>query len=130
MVVYSIDLRTRVLSYVFSGGSRLSASKIFKISERTVRNWIRLHEDTGSLQPRPHGGGFVSKIDSDEFKGYVADNPDKTLHEMGEHFGITHSGVAYNLSKHGYVYKKNTSLLGTRRRKKTKISGWDSGYTA
>lgn len=109
---YSIDLRTRVVSYVESGGSRLSASRIFKVSERTVRNWINLQRETGSVLCRPHGGGFPSKVDAEKFKQYIADNPDKTLQEIGDYFGVTHEGAAYNLRKHGYVYKKNTSLLG------------------
>jgi transposase len=120
---YSIDLRTRVLSYVESGGSRLSASRVFKVSERTVRNWINLHRETGSVLCCHHGGGFVSKVDPIKFKQYIADNPDKTLQEIGDHFGVTHEGAAYNLRKHGYVYKKNTSLPEAQRRKNAKISG-------
>lgn len=122
-MAYSIDLRTRVVSYVESGGSRLSASRIFRVGERTVRNWINLRRETGSVSCRPHGGGFVSKVDSTKFKQYIADNPDKTLQEIGDYFGVTHEGAAYNLRKHGYVYKKNTSLPGTQRGKKAKISG-------
>ena len=105
-MAYSRDLRTRVLSYVESGGSRISASTIFKVGERTIRNWITLQRETGSVNCRPHGGGFTSKIDSAKFKQYIADNPDKTLHEIGEHFGVSHEGAAYNLRKYGYVYKK------------------------
>ena len=105
-MAYSTDLRTRVIAYVNAGGSRLSAAKLFDLSEKTVRNWLRLYKESGSVEPRPHGGGFTSKVDSTDFVQYVSEHPDNTLKETGAHFGISHQGVAYNLRKHGYAYKK------------------------
>ena len=104
--MYSLDLRRKVVLYVDSGGSRASASKIFGLCKETIRRWVMRKQDTGDVKPLPHGGGFPSKVDETEFKAYVESNPDKTLHEMAEHFGISHEGVAYNLRKHGYVHKK------------------------
>lgn len=109
-MAYSVDFRECVISYVESGGSRISASRIFKVGERTVRRWISLKEATGSVEPLPHGGGFPSKVDPIAFKQYITENPDKTLHEIGDYFGISHEGAAYNLRKHGYVFKKNFAL--------------------
>jgi transposase len=48
-MAYSIDLRERVVSYVKSGGSRISASSIYTVSERTVRRWLQLESETGSV---------------------------------------------------------------------------------
>ncbi|MDA0780692.1 MAG: IS630 transposase-related protein [Rickettsiales bacterium] len=101
---YSLDLRQKVVLYVNSGYSQVSAAKVFGLGESTVRRWISRNKETGDVRPLPHGGGFSSKINAADFKQYVADNPDKTLHEMGEFFGISHEGVAYNLRKHGYLF--------------------------
>ncbi|MDQ6998711.1 MAG: hypothetical protein Q9M17_08350, partial [Mariprofundus sp.] len=56
---------------------------------------MKLYKETGAVDPRPHRGGRKSSINSEEFRSYVAANPDKTLVEMGEHFGLSYEGVAY-----------------------------------
>jgi len=109
-MAYSLDLRQRVIDHVDAGGSKISASKLFDVAEKTVRNWVSLHKETGSVNPRPHRGGKKSTIDSEKFKSYVDANPDKTLKEIGAHFKLSYEGAAYNLRKHGYVHKKNASL--------------------
>ena len=80
---YSLDLRQKVVLYVECGHSRVSAAKIFGIGKSTVHRWILRKRESGTLNPLPHGGGFPSKINADDFQQYVADNPDKTLQEMG-----------------------------------------------
>jgi transposase len=85
MKAYSIDLRARVMSYVGSGGSRISASKIFSIGERTVRRWIRLQAETESLEPKPHGGGYPPKLDLKALKAYVNSNSPYALVAKASH---------------------------------------------
>ena len=114
---YSVDLRERVIFYIQSGNNRANASKVFNVGISTVRNWIQLYQETGSLSPRPHGGGFQSKVDADEFQDYIDNHPNKTLHEIGDHFNISHEGAAYNLRKHAYVHKKNSFVLRKKRGK-------------
>lgn len=110
MKAYSIDLRTRVMSYVSSGGSRISAAKLFSIGERTVRRWISLQADTKSLEPKPHGGGYPAKIDLKVLKDYVNSNADITLVELGEKFSVSVPCIWRALKKIDYVYKKNSSV--------------------
>ena len=121
-MAFSLDLRERVISYIQAGHNQSDTSKTFNLGIGTILNWIKLYQETGSLSPRPHGGGFQSKVDAEEFKKYVENYPDQTLHEMGEHFGISHEGVAYNLRKHGFVHKKNSSVLRKKRRKTKRLS--------
>lgn len=52
---YSLDLREKVILYVLSGHTKLSASDVFNIGISTVRRWILLKEKTGNLSPLPHG---------------------------------------------------------------------------
>ena len=105
-MAYSSDLRQRVVDYVQSGKSKISASHLFDVGEKTVRNWVSLYKETGSVHPRPHKGGRKSSVDPSQFKLYVDENPSKTLKEIGAHFGLSYQGAAYNLQKHGYVNKK------------------------
>ena len=110
MISYSIDLRERVVSYVESGGSRISASRVFAVGERTVRRWIALKKETKSVVPRSHGGGYPAKIDTSVLKEYVDSHPDKTLEDIVKEFSVSHVAIWKALRKIGYVYKKNTSL--------------------
>ena len=110
MNAYSIDLRERVISYVKSGGSQMSASKIFSVGERTIRRWLALERETKSLKPRPHGGGYPAKIDLAALKEYINSNSDKTLAELGEKFSVSATSIWYALKKMNYVYEKNSFI--------------------
>lgn len=121
MNAYSIDLRTRVISYVESGGSRKSAGKLFSIGERTVRRWISLQADTKSLEPKPHGGGYPPKIDLKVLKDYVNSNADTTLAELGEKFSVSVPCIWRALKKIDYVYKKKLFCIESAKKKKEPI---------
>ena len=60
---YCIDLRTRVVtSYENKEGSYRQLAKRYKLSPGTVQDWVCLKRDTGSVAPRPHGGGSLPLI--------------------------------------------------------------------
>lgn len=107
---YSLDLRDRVVSYVESGGSRVSAAKLFKVGERTVRRWLCLKKETGKVSPRPHGGGYPPKIDLSELQKSVDSNPNQTLSELKEKFSVSGASLWHALKKLRYTYKKNSSV--------------------
>ena len=62
-------------------------------------------------------GGKKERIREQEVATYVKNNSDKTLEEMGKHFGISGPGALYWLRKLGYSYKKKLHLCGSNRRK-------------
>jgi putative transposase len=103
---YSVDFRECVISYIESGGSRVSASKIFKVGVETVRRWISLKKETGNVSPKSHGGGHPQKINLVKLKNYVDANPDKTLQEIGVKFSVSHVSIFSALKKLNYVSKK------------------------
>lgn len=49
-MLYSEDLRVRVLSHVDSGKSKMSAHKTFGVSRSTIDRWLELRARTGSLK--------------------------------------------------------------------------------
>lgn len=119
---YSLDLRNKVIKFIEEGNSITLASKIFDMARSTIHKWLNRKKLTGNLERLPRGGGFKSKVNAKKFKEYINDNPDKTLKEIGNYFGISSEGASYNLKKHGYVYKKNTSLPRKKRRVKKEVS--------
>ena len=109
-MAYSQDFRSRVVEYVEEGHTRLKASKVFKINKNTVRQWIDLKGETGSLEPRPHGGGARARVSKEELQLYLDAHPDAILEDMAKHFGFTIPSIAYHLHKHGYVQKKEPEI--------------------
>ena len=103
---YSLDLRERVVKFVESGHSQAFASRIFDIGKRTVGRWLELKKKTGNLKERPHAGGRKPKVQASELKEYIAENPDKTLHEIAEKFDVNPASIWKKLKKLGYVHKK------------------------
>lgn len=115
---YSFDLRERVVLYVESGGSQVSAANLFSIGERTVRRWISLKKETGSVCPRPHAGGYPAKIDLCALKKSVDLDSNKTLVDLGKEFSVSPVSVWQALQKIDYVYKKNSSIQRARYQEK------------
>ena len=56
MKPYSKDLRMRVLAACERGMSRKEVSRIFGVSEPTIRRYLRLQRETGGVDPRPVPG--------------------------------------------------------------------------
>lgn len=106
-MAYSQDLRIRVIAYVEGGHTQLEAAGAFQVHHKTVSNWLRLKALTGSLKPRPFGGGAKPRVTKEELKTYVNAHPDAILADMAQHFDLTIPGIAYHLHKHGYVQKKS-----------------------
>ena len=111
---YSLDLRERVVLYIESGGSRISASKLFNICERTVRRWLSLKSESGSLSPREHGGGYPPKINLCLLKQSIDSDVNKTLDDLAEEFAVSRISIWAALKRINYVYKKNSSLQRKR----------------
>jgi len=50
-MAYSVDLRERVVNFVKAGGTRLQASRRFKVGEVTVYRWLKKTDRGRKLQP-------------------------------------------------------------------------------
>ena len=85
MKPYSLDLRQRVLDAWQRGeGSQRQLAARFSVHLTFVRNLLRLYRQSGSLQPRPHGGGRRALADDpvlERLAQMVAQRPDDTLDE-------------------------------------------------
>jgi transposase len=82
----SSDLRCRVIAaWQANPASRASLPQLFRIAPATLTRWIALFRQTGSVEPRPHGGG-ASALIPNSCLGIVLtlaqEHPDATLGEL------------------------------------------------
>lgn len=57
-----------------------------------VRDLTRRYRETGSLEPKPHGGGAVAKLGAAQLpiiQGLIEAQPDALLEELCERFATT-----------------------------------------
>ena len=89
----SQDLRKRVLDTVQRGdGSLRQIARRFLVSISFVTRLLRLHRSTGSVLPRPHGGGNPAVLgpeDLERLRELVRQQPDATLEELRQRLGAS-----------------------------------------
>src|SRR3954468_2438658 len=65
MRAYSIDLRERVVAACDAGGAtREQIAARFAVSVPWIRKLLRQRRQTGSIAPKPHGGGRAPAFDA------------------------------------------------------------------
>src|SRR5262249_6686754 len=85
---YSTDLRERIVdAYHKAEGSVRDLATRFKVAPKTVQNYLKRKRETGSVEPRPHGGGPAPKLDDAgvrELRTVVEEKNDRTLDEIAK----------------------------------------------
>lgn len=83
-----MDLRQRVwAAYEKKEGTEVEVAERFGVSPSFVRDLVRLQRETGSVAPRPHGGGRRPVADEEGLKAVaqaVAERPGATYAELME----------------------------------------------
>jgi transposase len=86
----SLDIRQRIISaYQTKEGSQRQLAKRFVVSLSFIRDLTRRYRQTGTIEPKPHGGGAVAKIEPKHLpivKKLVDNQPDALLFELCERF--------------------------------------------
>ena len=75
------------------GSLQRNVAKRFKISERTVRRYWKLHREKADLYPKKPVKTRPNKVDWNQVLEFVKNHNDKTLREIGENFKINPSSV-------------------------------------
>jgi transposase len=92
MVPYSNDLRERVLMAVDAGeGTQEEIAGRFRVSARWIRKLLARRIATGSIAPKPNGGGRKLSIQgevAEALRAAVRDDPDATLAELRQATGF------------------------------------------
>ena len=107
-------------------------AKRFKVSFSLVYSWLKLYSGTGSVNPKPHAGGQVSKIKSDGEKflqELIKEQPALSLEELSveysKQFQAVGSSTIDRTLKKLKITRKKPSLFDPRKntpaKKKDKI---------
>jgi transposase len=88
----SNDLRERIVAAVdHNEGSRREIARRFRVSVSFITRLLKLRRETGSIDPRPHGGGQTPALDRialERLRRLVKEQPDATLQQLRERLGI------------------------------------------
>ena len=113
MRAFSMDLRERVIAACDEGGAtREQVAARFSVSVRWVRDLLKRRRDTGSIAPRPRGGGRAPAFDgaaAARLREAVRADDDATLQELSEAVGVRccASAVHRALERLGITRKKS-----------------------
>ncbi len=113
---YSQDLRDRVINYIKSGNTQVSASKLFSLNISTVNKWYSRYRKEGNCKARARPGA-KRKVDLEALANYVIENPDAKLKDLAKKFGVSIWGIYYWLKKLGFSYKKKPLPIWKRVKK-------------
>jgi transposase len=88
MKAFPIELRERVLKAVQRCSGTVGAiAQIFDVSPGFIFKLLRQWRETGSVSPKPHGGGSAPILDAPklaQLRQLVQEQPDATLEELQE----------------------------------------------
>lgn len=120
---YSIDLRQRVINaYEAKEGSQRQIAQRFQVSQSFVKKLIYRYRETGTVEPKSHGGGAIAIIKKSELKQVeqlVNEQPDALLRELCERWEarkgikVSISTMHRRLEKLKLTTKKNFICQGT-----------------
>jgi transposase len=86
MQPYSLDLRERVVRALGRGEeTQKRIAERFGVGTTFIKNLLKLRGQTGSITPRPHGGGMPAKYEGrtlERLRQELAKQPDATLKEL------------------------------------------------
>ena len=117
MKAYSLDLRTRIVEAVDRQvGSQGEVAALFGVSRTLVKKLLRQRQDTGSVAPKPHGGGYPPKLTAQKggaVRAYILEvKKDASLAEVPTYVarrwkvGISQASVSRLLARLGLPRKK------------------------
>lgn len=88
----SLDLRTRIVALVEAGEHSLREVAEFAAAHvSTIVRLLKRYRNTGSVAPKPHGGGMPPKLDAqavERLLDLVKQQPDATLAELRDRLGV------------------------------------------
>src|SRR3954454_3664548 len=89
----SNDLRKRILEAVDNKeGSLRKLAARFKVNTSTITRLLRLRRETGSFEPRPHGGGVEPTLDHEaleRLRTRVQQTPHAPPQALPREMGVT-----------------------------------------
>ncbi len=130
MKPYSQDLRERIVKAVDQGLSRSETVKLFGVSEATIKRYLKLRHETGSLAPKPIPGYPPRKLTALQkgLQPQLEAHSDATLEEHCKLWEaqtgvkVSISTMSHAMQRLGWTRKKKT--LGASERKEEERLEW------
>ena len=113
MTTYSMDLRERAVKAVEKEGlTKVEAAKRFGVTDRWIRSLLQRKRETGSIAPKPHGGGMplkLSEAQMERLRGLVDKDPGATLAELRKRMRVSccMMTISRALERLGFTRKKS-----------------------
>jgi transposase len=113
MKAYSIDLRERVVAACDAGdATREQVAARFAVSVPWIRKLLRRRRETGSIEPKPRGGGRAPAFDDEaagRLRAAARSDDDATLEDLARAAGVAccASAVHRALARLGITRKKS-----------------------
>ena len=113
---YDMALRERAVQAYESGeGSYATLAALFGLDQRTLERWVARWRATGTLAPKPRGGGWACPIDLTVLEAVVREQPDGTVEEfcktynrrVGRVLRTNATSFRGAMRRQGFVVKKN-----------------------
>jgi transposase len=133
MKPYAMDLRTRVVqAYEHHDGAMRQLATTFRVSVSGVRRLRKHDRGTGSVAPKPHGGGYPATVDVsglEAVQALVQAAPDATLRELCQQCEAPHqlslsmATMSRGLARRQLTRNKTVSRHGTRARRGAEAAG-------
>lgn len=120
MRAFSNDLRERIVAAVERGQHTLrQIADLFMVDVSVIVRLRQRQRQTGSIAPKPHGGGRQPKLDEaaqTRLLELVRQHPDATLAELRQQLGVVCGLTTIHraLQRHGITRKKKTSHADER----------------
>ncbi len=114
MRAFSNDLRQRIVAAVERGGYTLrQLAALFAVDLSVIVRLRQRQRQTGSIEPKPHGGGRPHKLDeADQARllELVRQQPDATLAELRQQLNVACglTTIHHALKRHGITRKKKS----------------------
>lgn len=115
----SVDLRHRIIQAWQKEKARVpELAERFSVGTATVKRLIRQFRETGSIEPRPHGGGQRPKIPAEKLpqvQRLLEANPDWSVDELAEAYNrhegttVSRSTMSRTITRLGFTRKKSPS---------------------
>jgi transposase len=109
-MVYSVDLKQRVIELSEEGMQRTEIAKVLGVARSSLYRWLNQHQQGESLEVKKRKS-FYRKLDVKKLQAYVERHPDKTLRELQEQFGCSCSGIWYRLKQLKITLKKKSCVI-------------------
>ena len=110
--MYSVHMRKKILAIKEREVlSFIKIGKRFGMSPNTIYKW------TKRIKPKVTRGRESKKVNMEELKKDVKDNPDCYQYERAKRFKVSQSTMWRELKRIGVTYKKNIQASKSRRKK-------------